>query len=99
MTLDNCTFVCRSATTDNVVQYKVVAHVWSPLELLASINLQDSRLILFQQNLTTANGSWGHSPVLIANYRYTGITGSLLCAAKTAALLYAHQLDTACPVC
>lgn len=85
MTLDNCTFVCPSESTENSEQYKVVARVWNPLELLASINLQDSRLILFQQNLTTANGSWGQSPVLIANSRYTGICGSLLCPALCSA--------------
>ena len=67
--LDNCTFSCPpgAGTADS---YQVTARIWSPLELLGSINLLDSRLILFQQNLTTANGSWGQTPVLIANSRY-----------------------------
>lgn len=67
--LDNCTFSCPTGV-GRAESYQVTARIWSPLELLGSINLLDSRLILFQQSLTTANGSWGQTPVLIANSRY-----------------------------
>ena len=77
VTLDNCTFSC-SLNTGVSGSYQIVARVWSPLELLGSLNFLDSRLILFQRSLTTANSSWGQAPVLIANSRYDNDTSTLV---------------------
>ena len=65
VTFDNCSFACPT-TTVSLPAYQVVSRVWTPLELLSSLNLGDSRMILLQQSLTTANNSWGPTPLLIA---------------------------------
>lgn len=65
VTFDNCTFFCPT-TTESVSSYQIVSRVWTPLELLSSVNLADSRMLLLQQSIATANNSWGSTPVLIA---------------------------------
>ncbi|KAL0036115.1 hypothetical protein WJX79_003774 [Trebouxia sp. C0005] len=65
VTFDNCTFSCPT-TTESASSYAIVSRVWTPLELLSSVNLADSRMLLLQQSIATANNSWGSTPVLIA---------------------------------
>ena len=65
VTFDNCTFSCPT-TTESVSSYQIVSRVWTPFELLNSVNLADSRMLLLQQSIATANNSWGSTPVLIA---------------------------------
>jgi len=65
VTFDNCSFSCPT-TTESSPSYQIVSRVWTPLELLSSVNLADSRMLLLQQSIATANNSWGSTPVLIA---------------------------------
>ena len=64
ITLDYCSFACPT-TIISLSAYQVVSRVWTPLELLSSLNFGDSRMILLQQSLTTANDSWGPTPLLM----------------------------------
>ena len=67
ITFANSSFSCPTIIEQS--PYQVLARVWTPLELLSSLSLPDSRTILLQQSLATANGSWGPVPLLIAESR------------------------------
>ena len=67
-TFTNCSFSCPDVS-EHLSSYQIVTRVWTPLELLSSMSLPDSQLILLQQSLTTPNNSWGSSPLLIAESR------------------------------
>ncbi len=80
VTFNDCSFSCPT-TNESAPLYQVVSRVWSPLELLSSLKLPDSRSILLQQSLTTANGSWGTVPLLIAESRSLPVHCCSICFA------------------
>lgn len=88
VTFDNCSFSCPTIT-ESLSSYEIVSRSWSPLELLSALKLEDSRMILLQQSLTTPNNSWGSIPLLIAESRY---------ASPDAMALYAMPCVMSCHV-
>lgn len=68
ITFNNCSFSCPNIT-QSLPSYATTSRAWGPLELFSALRQEDSRTILLQQSLTTANNSWGLTPLLIAESR------------------------------
>ena len=77
--------------SEHLSSYQIVTRVWTPLELLSSMSLPNSQLILLQQSLTTPNNSWGASSLLIAESRCSAV---IACNTAVALLswLALHQM-------
>ena len=68
ITFNNCSFACPNITK-SLPSYATTSRAWGPLELFSALRQEDSCTILLQQSLTTANNSWGPTPLLIAESR------------------------------